>query len=160
MVHFSVYVWRNLRSANRCFSIVLKCLTQSKFPFKVRINLSALLLHSGMHTKAGEDAIQGYLIFFKVIRPLLSAMIMPQAEAFGYIFSGCSKIVFNILPDWLEDLLPILIPERVNAYAFPAALNISDEYGGLAFFKRHSRCHIRVPHCIDGSTNTGAIMCL
>ena len=78
--------------------------------------------------------------FLKVMRHVLGAIIMPQAEAFSYIFSGCSKIVFDTLLDWLESLPPILAPRRVNTYAFPGAVIISDEYGGLAFFKRHSRC--------------------
>ena len=32
--------------------------------FRVRINHSAHPLHSGMRTKAGEDAIQGHLLSF------------------------------------------------------------------------------------------------
>ena len=101
-----------------------------------------------------------FYFFLKVIRPVLSAVIMPQAEAFGDIFSRCSKMVFDTPPDRLESLPPTLTPERVNAYAFLGAVIISDEYGGLAFFKRHSRCHIRAPHCIDGLWSNGAVMCL
>jgi hypothetical protein len=53
------------------------------------------------------------------MRHVLGAVIMLQAEAFGDIFPGCSKIVFDALLDWLESLPPVLAPGRVNAYAFP-----------------------------------------
>ena len=99
-------------------------------------------------------------LFLKVIRDVLSAVIMSQAEALSDIFPGCSKIVFDTLPDWFESFLPILAPRRVNAYAFPGAVILSEEYGGLAFLKRHRRCHICASHCIDGLCNNGAIMCL
>ena len=61
--------------------------------------------------------------FLKVMRHVLSAVIMPQAEAFGDIFPGCSKIVFDTLPDWLQSLPPVLAPGRVNACAFPRAVD-------------------------------------
>ena len=62
--------------------------------------------------------------------------------------------------EWLSMGVGVAVTTGVNAYAFPGAVIISDEYSGLAFLKRHRSCHIRAPHCIDGLWNNGAIMCL
>jgi DNA-binding GntR family transcriptional regulator len=46
------------------------------------------------------------------MRHVLGAVIMPQAEAFGDIFPGCSKIVFDTLPlGAIRELIPRLEAE-------------------------------------------------
>ncbi|MDA9823665.1 hypothetical protein N9C56_14420, partial [Paracoccaceae bacterium] len=52
--------------------------------------------------------------------------VMWQTEAFGDIFPGCLKIVFDTLPDWLESLPPILAPGRCECLRIPRNSDLKD----------------------------------
>ena len=139
--------------------MVLKCLTQSRFSFGVRMKRLAQPLHSGMRIKEGEDLPPSHLLSFECYVPCVECRDRGAGGNPRRYFTGCSKIVFDTLIDGLRCLETVLALGRVNANTLPRAVVVGNEYSSLAFFSRHSRRHIRAPHRVDGFGNHGSIVC-